>query len=118
VPNALRSAPTGQACQAAGLLAQPAREPDGKGPDYKPKTPAFFPAAAADWSGFKSGSGTGRRQLAHLRCKLLTSPVGIDATALRLSWDLSSAGRGLEQTAYQPLVASMPERLAADEGDL
>ncbi|MGI4873016.1 MAG: hypothetical protein ACRYFX_17785 [Janthinobacterium lividum] len=57
-------------------------------------------------------------QLAHLRCELLTNPEGIDATAPRLSWELSSAGRGLEQTAYQLLVASTPEKLAADEGDL
>lgn len=48
-------------------------------------------------------------QLTHLRCELLTSPEVIDATAPRLSWELSSAGRGLEQTAYQLLVASTPE---------
>jgi hypothetical protein len=39
-------------------------------------------------------------QLAHLRRELLTTPEVVDATASRLSWKLSSAGRGLEQTAY------------------
>ncbi|UOR03560.1 glycoside hydrolase family 78 protein [Hymenobacter aerilatus] len=57
-------------------------------------------------------------QLERLRCELLTNPEGIDATAPRLSWELSSPERGLEQTAYQVLVASTPEKLAADEGDL
>ncbi len=57
-------------------------------------------------------------QLQRLRCELLTNPEGIDATAPRLSWELGSAARGLTQTAYQVLVASTPEKLAADEGDL
>ncbi|MCB2408863.1 alpha-L-rhamnosidase [Hymenobacter lucidus] len=57
-------------------------------------------------------------QLQRLRCELLTNPEGIDATAPRLSWELSGAARGLEQTAYQVLVASSPDKLAADEGDL
>jgi len=56
-------------------------------------------------------------QLLRLRCELLTNPEGIDATAPRLSWELSGAARGLEQTAYQVLVASSFEKLAA-EGDL
>ncbi|RZK30422.1 MAG: alpha-rhamnosidase, partial [Hymenobacter sp.] len=57
-------------------------------------------------------------QLQRLRCELLTNPEGIDATAPRLSWELSGPARGLTQTAYQVLVASTPEKLAADEGDL
>lgn len=57
-------------------------------------------------------------QLQRLRCELLTNPEGIDAPAPRLSWELGSAARGLTQTAYQVLVASTPEKLAADEGDL
>ncbi|MDF7814149.1 alpha-L-rhamnosidase [Hymenobacter sp. YC55] len=57
-------------------------------------------------------------QLQRLRCELLTNPEGIDATAPRLSWELSGTERGLEQTAYQVLVASTPAKLAADEGDL
>ncbi|UOG75978.1 glycoside hydrolase family 78 protein [Hymenobacter tibetensis] len=57
-------------------------------------------------------------QLQRLRCELLTNPEGIDVTAPRLSWEVGSPERNLEQTAYQVLVASTPEKLAADEGDL
>ncbi|GAB3290912.1 glycoside hydrolase family 78 protein [Hymenobacter humi] len=57
-------------------------------------------------------------QLQRLRCELLTNPEGIDAPEPRLSWELSGPERGLTQTAYQVLVASNPEKLAADEGDL
>ena len=57
-------------------------------------------------------------QLQRLRCELLTNPEGIDAPAPRLSWELSSPARGLTQTAYQVLVASSPDKLAADQGDL
>jgi alpha-L-rhamnosidase len=39
-------------------------------------------------------------QLQRLRCELLTSPEGIDATAPRLSWELSVPARSLTQTAY------------------
>jgi len=56
--------------------------------------------------------------LQNLRCELLTNPKGIDATAPRLSWELTGSERGIEQTAYQVLVASTPEKLAADQGDL
>ncbi|WP_026879896.1 alpha-L-rhamnosidase [Hymenobacter norwichensis] len=57
-------------------------------------------------------------QLQRLRCELLTNPEGIDVIAPRLSWEVGSPERNLEQTAYQVLVASTPEKLAADEGDL
>ncbi|MDR3621228.1 MAG: glycoside hydrolase family 78 protein [Paludisphaera borealis] len=46
------------------------------------------------------------------------NPLGIDATAPRLSWTLGSSQRGQKQTAYQILVASDDARLAKDEGDL
>jgi len=54
-----------------------------------------------------------------LRCEYLTDPLGIDETNPRLSWVISSRGeRGQKQTAYQILVASSREQLAADAGDL
>ena len=53
-----------------------------------------------------------------LSCEYLDDPVGIDSVAPRLSWWLCSEKRGQVQTAYQILVASNVERLAADEGDL
>jgi alpha-L-rhamnosidase len=56
-------------------------------------------------------------QLQRLRFELLTNPEGTDATAPRLSWELSGPARGLPQTAYQVLVTSTLEKLAA-KGDL
>jgi len=74
-----------------------------------------------------------------LRCEYLVSPLGIDVEKPRLSWTIadlrlaiaasgtaqsatgnqqSAMPRGLEQTAYQILVASGEELLAKDKGDL
>ena len=52
------------------------------------------------------------------RCEYKVNPLGTDAVEPRLSWEMSDARRGAKQTAYQVLVASTPEKLAADEGDL
>jgi Bacterial alpha-L-rhamnosidase 6 hairpin glycosidase domain/Alpha-L-rhamnosidase N-terminal domain/Bacterial alpha-L-rhamnosidase concanavalin-like domain/Bacterial alpha-L-rhamnosidase C-terminal domain len=57
-------------------------------------------------------------QVDYLRCEYLRDPMGIDATAPRLSWVLRSDQRGERQTAYQILVASSEEQLASDQGDL
>ena len=53
-----------------------------------------------------------------LTCEHLTDPLGLDRPTPRLSWQLRSEARGQKQTAYQVLVASTPEHLAADQGDL
>lgn len=56
----------------------------------------------------------------YLRCEYLVNPLAIDAAAPRLSWLLQPARpglRNLRQTAYQVLVATTPERLAAGQGD-
>jgi alpha-L-rhamnosidase len=65
-------------------------------------------------------ANTSRAQLQvnRLRCEYLENPLGIDITAPRLSWELSAPERGVVQTAYRILVASNPEKLAHDEGDL
>lgn len=60
---------------------------------------------------------------AHLRCEYLTNPLGVDAATPRLSWVLedgppAAAGRGVKQAAYRILVASAPDLLAQDKGDL
>jgi len=49
-----------------------------------------------------------------LRCEFRKDPLGIDTTKPRLNWILDSGG----QTAYRILVASSPERLQRNEGDL
>lgn len=54
----------------------------------------------------------------NLRCEYLKNPLGIDVEKPRLSWVIESARRGERQTAYHVLVASTPELLAKDQGDL
>jgi hypothetical protein len=74
-----------------------------------------------------------------LRCEYLSEPIGIDAVQPQLSWEIipgepnflqydiyvptvsqswASTERGVRQTAYQILVASTPELLAKNKGDL
>lgn len=57
-------------------------------------------------------------QPAHLQCEQLIDPQGIDALHPRLSWQLTGKEKNLRQTAWQILVASSPELLARDKGDL
>jgi alpha-L-rhamnosidase len=56
-----------------------------------------------------------------LKCEYQEDPGGIDAKNPSLSWLLEANApdlRGQRQTAYQVLVASSPEILAADRGDM
>ncbi len=58
---------------------------------------------------------------AQLRCEYRQNPVGVDVALPRLSWTLEAAqigARGLKQSAYHLLVASAPEQLAREQGDL
>jgi len=57
-------------------------------------------------------------QVENLRCEYLKDPLGIDEAEPRLSWVIGSLERGEKQTGWQVLVASTPEGLAADQGDL
>jgi alpha-L-rhamnosidase len=72
-------------------------------------------------------------EVTDLRCEYLKDPLGIDVAKPRLSWKIddriqesvvssqnpgSQIARGVKQTAYQVLVASTPEQLAKDQGDL
>jgi alpha-L-rhamnosidase len=52
------------------------------------------------------------------RCEYRIDPVGVDVVQPRLSWVIRSQQRGQRQTAYRILVASSPEKLSKDEGDL
>lgn len=56
--------------------------------------------------------------ITRVRCEHRENPLGIDEASPRLSWQFQPEGRGQRQTAYQVLVASSVERLAADEGDV
>jgi len=57
-------------------------------------------------------------QAVHLQCEKLDDPQGIDALHPRLSWQIMGNEKDLRQTAWQLLVASSPELLAGDRGDL
>lgn len=54
----------------------------------------------------------------NLRTEYHDDPIGIDATAPRLSWRVSDGRRGARQTAWQIRVASTPAALADGRGDL
>jgi alpha-L-rhamnosidase len=56
--------------------------------------------------------------LENLRCEMLVNPEGIDVRNPRLSWGILSQQRNVTQEACHVLVASSPEKLAANEGDL
>ena len=47
-----------------------------------------------------------------------TNPLGIDTAVPRFSWQIQSEMRAQKQAAYHVLVASSPEKLAKDQGDL
>lgn len=73
--------------------------------------------ASTGRSAHADGGGE-RCRLGELRCEYLKDPLGIDTARPRLSWIIASDHRGQRQTAYQVLVASSPELLAKDQGDL
>jgi alpha-L-rhamnosidase len=50
--------------------------------------------------------------ISDLRCEYLVDPLGIDVYHPRLSWELSSEGRGKTQTAYRIVVAGDSVSLA------
>jgi len=55
-----------------------------------------------------------------LRSEYMADPIGIDAMTPRLQWKLEAPRtvRGVLQSAYQILVASSPQLLAEEKGDL
>jgi alpha-L-rhamnosidase len=57
-------------------------------------------------------------RIVQVTCEGLSDPAGIDAAAPRLSWQMASGVRGERQRGYQVIVASRPEFLASDRGDL
>ena len=61
---------------------------------------------------------SGSLSVSELRCEYQQDPVGIDTQHPQLSWRLESSAPSVRQAAYQVLVASTPELLASDQGDL
>jgi hypothetical protein len=60
----------------------------------------------------------GRLAPVRLRCEYAVDPLGIDVAKPRLFWQVESPDRGERQTSWHVLVASSPEILATDRGDL
>jgi alpha-L-rhamnosidase len=54
----------------------------------------------------------------HLRCEYKVEPLAIDTDRPRLFWTLESRAKNQRQSAYRILVASTPQLLAKDTGDL
>jgi len=63
------------------------------------------------------GSRAGLRA-ERLRCEYLADPLGIDTTAPRLQWIVTSNERAQQQSAYQILVASCESKLNEKDVDL
>jgi alpha-L-rhamnosidase len=61
---------------------------------------------------------SGQINIAKLRCEMLINPLGIDIKEPRLSWEIISKQRNIQQTAYHIIVSSTKERLAKSDGDL
>ncbi|MBR4976948.1 MAG: hypothetical protein IKY61_07825, partial [Thermoguttaceae bacterium] len=84
-------------------------------------TLAFLAAATLSTSGVDAAE-TSTLQPFGTTVETNANPVGVGTAKPRLSWkskDVSGGqGYALTQTAYQILVASTPEKLAADEGDV
>jgi alpha-L-rhamnosidase len=75
-------------------------------------------AVAAIWTGLVLTAATEAATAGELRCEYRDNPLGIDVAQPRLSWIVESGERSERQTAYRVLVASSPEKLSRDEGDL
>jgi alpha-L-rhamnosidase len=54
----------------------------------------------------------------NLKTEQAVNPLGLDTLKPRLSWQMGSDARSQKQTAYQVLVASTPELLSQDQGDV
>ena len=54
----------------------------------------------------------------NLRCEMLVNPLGIDVKEPRLSWQLNSSQRNVQQNAYEIIVSSSKEKLLKNDGDV
>ncbi|MFT3738123.1 MAG: family 78 glycoside hydrolase catalytic domain [Breznakibacter sp.] len=54
----------------------------------------------------------------NLRAESQVNPIALPVAQPRFGWELSGGGRGIWQTGYRILVASSPEKLVANVGDL
>jgi alpha-L-rhamnosidase len=83
--------------------------------------PTAVSAAAAPGKKKPSTPDTASGVPLHLLCEYLVNPLGIDELEPRLSWEIQASApnaRGVRQTAYQIMVATHPDLLAAARPDL
>lgn len=75
----------------------------------------FLAAVLLPWPAAANEIGPAR-----LRCEYADCPLAVQCARPRLSWinEAKSDKRGLRQSAYQVLVASVADELARDRGDL
>lgn len=69
-------------------------------------------------SAFEKVSTTEQISVTKLRVEGLENPLGLDLLQPRFSWQIAANVNDVQQTAYQLLVASHPDTLALDRGDL
>lgn len=67
---------------------------------------------------FIANLGNAQIAVKNLRCEMMVNPLGIDIAKPRLSWQIISDQRNLQQVAYQIMVASSKEKLNKNEGDI
>lgn len=65
-----------------------------------------------------TGTASQALDFRQLTCEYRRNPLGVEAAAPRLSWQLVSDRRGVRQTAYQILVADRPETLNRNQGNV
>ena len=61
---------------------------------------------------------TANPTVTNLRCEYMARPLAVETQTPRLSWNTLVSGQNWRQSAYQVLVASRPELLHDDKGDL
>jgi len=56
--------------------------------------------------------------ITNLKLEQKRTPLGVDISNPRFSWNMESEQRGVKQAAYQILVASSLKKLQGNEGDM
>ena len=67
---------------------------------------------------FAEEGGQSTATIQKLQVEYMVNPMGLDSTAPRFSWTMADSVRGQKQTAYEIMVATSPEKLAAGEYDV
>lgn len=66
----------------------------------------------------QTASSSGDIEVVQLKCEYTDNPLGVDSIQPQLFWQIRSSVRAQRQSAYRILVATSPQVLAQDQGDL